>query len=92
MGIGNKEIARFLYETQIILIIFDILFNEFENIEYLIKCGFGKVHKAEWIGHVDVVLKGLYNSGNNILDILREVKYDEWNLMHIYTFFLVENI
>ncbi len=51
-----------------------IPFNEFENIEYLAKGGFGEVHKATFVGHDDVVLKRLYNSSDNILDILKEVK------------------
>jgi len=48
----------------------------------LAKGGFGEVSKAKWIGHYyeeygeysDVVLKRLYNSSDNILDILKEVK------------------
>ena len=60
---GNEEIAKFLYEcrlnrkrhcddyTQW------APFDEFKNIEYLAKGGFGEVHKATWIngyyGHWD---------------------------------------
>ena len=44
------------------------------NIEYLAKGGFGEVHKAKWAYYGwDVVLKRLYSSSNNILDILKEV-------------------
>ena len=54
-----------------------IPFNEFQNIKYLAKGGFGEVQKAEWIGGYDdekeVVLKRLYNSRDKILDILKEV-------------------
>jgi len=61
-----------------------IPFNEFGNIEYLAKGGFGEVHKATWIGYYYrdandeykeevVVLKRIYNSINNILDTLKEV-------------------
>src|SRR5438874_1835440 len=56
-----------------------IPFNEFGNIEYLAKGGFGEVHKATWFGNYEygydmiVVLKRLYNSSDNILDILKEV-------------------
>ena len=59
-----------------------IPFNEFGNIKYLAKGGFGEVSKAKWIGRYDkydeykereVVLKRIYNSSNNILDILKEV-------------------
>ena len=52
-----------------------IPFNEFGNIEYLAKGGFGEVQKATWIKH-DVVLKRIYNSGDKIMDILKEVKKD----------------
>ena len=54
-----------------------ILFDEFKNIKYLAKGGFGKVHKATWIGHREVVLKRIYNNSNDdkIVDILKEVKW-----------------
>ena len=67
----------------VIVNIFDgIPFNEFKNIEYLAKGGFGEVHKATWINAYyvredeDVVLKRLYNnsSDDKIVDILKEVK------------------
>src|SRR5205807_2259107 len=77
---GNKEIARFLYESKlnkcndyIRLNVYNdyirwIPFGEFRNIEYLAKGGFGEVHKAIWCGHrygTEVVaLKRLYNSNN----------------------------
>ena len=65
-----------------------IPFNEFKNIEYLAKGGFGEVHKATWINHgyyntnemkykdIEVVLKRIYNnsSDDKIVDILKEVK------------------
>src|SRR5205823_5619127 len=73
---GNEEMAILIYESK--LNSYDknnirwILFNEFENIEYLAKGGFGVVHKANWISSYDeyddgykkreVVLKRLYNS------------------------------
>ena len=50
------------------------------------KGGFGEVTKAKWVGHYyedhddnkykesDVVLKRLYDSSDEILDILKEVK------------------
>jgi len=82
---GNEEMARFLYDCKLNISsrIEWIPFSEFRNIEYLAKGGFGEVHKAAWIDHdynyydyedLDVVLKGIYNSGNKILDILKEVK------------------
>ena len=78
---GNKEIVRFLcYDEEYIRW---IPFDEFKNIEYLAKGGFGEVHKATWIargyyGYYDknVVLKKIYNnsSDDKIVDILKEVK------------------
>ena len=65
-----------------------IPFNEIVNIEHLARGGFGEVSKAMWCRHYyeydydygghkvkekDVVLKRLYNSSDNILDILNEV-------------------
>ena len=83
----NEKIARFLYYGKLNGNHFKniqwIPFDEFRNVEYLAKGGFGEVHKAAWIDHdynyydyedLDVVLKGIYNSGNKILDILKEVK------------------
>ena len=58
-----------------------IPFDEFKNIKYLAKGGFGEVHKATWINgyyykDVDVVLKRIYNnsSDDKIIDILKEVR------------------
>ena len=84
---GNEEMARFLY-YQCKLNAYDydndyirwIPFDEFKNIEYLAKGGFGEVHKATWIEYgyedEDVVLKRIYNnsSDDKIVDILKEVK------------------
>ena len=91
---GNEEIARFLYyqckldaEHYYEEYIRWIPFDEFKNIEYLAKGGFGEVHKATWINsyyngfemkyyNEDVVLKRIYNnsSDDKIVDILKEVK------------------
>ena len=75
---GCEEIARFLHECNRCNHIQWIQFDEFKNIEYLAKGGFGEVHKATWINdHEDekvVVLKKLFKSSNKILDILKEVK------------------
>ena len=84
---GNEEIARFLYyQCKLNAYYYDekyirwIPFDEFKNIEYLAKGGFGEVHKATWINgdgyHKDVVLKRIYNnsSDDKIVDILKEVK------------------
>ena len=54
---GNEEIARFLYYQCKLKACYDydrnyirwIPFDEFKNIEYLAKGGFGEVHKATWI-------------------------------------------
>src|SRR5438067_442218 len=92
---GNEEIARFLYEHILNAerYYYDyyirwIPFDEFKNIEYLAKGGFGEVYKAIWINSYyddvkmkykedDVVLKRIYNnnsSDDKIVDILKEVK------------------
>ena len=90
---GNEEIAKFLY-YQCKLNAYRyrnnnnyirwIPFDEFENIEYLARGGFGEVHKAILINYydrferkyidLDVVLKRIYNSSDKISDILKEVK------------------
>ena len=74
--------AKLLYQCKLNLArIRWIPFNEFQNIKYLAKGGFGEVQKAEWFGYYnyprkekEVVLKRLYNSRDKILDILKEVK------------------
>src|SRR5256885_2018222 len=83
---GNEEIVRFLYyQCKLNAKYYDnyirwIPFDEFKNIKYLAKGGFGEVHKATWINgdgyHKDVVLKRIYNnsSDDKIVDILNEVK------------------
>ena len=76
---GNKKMARLFYHNDKSNIRW-IPFDEFKNIEYLAKGGFGEVHKAIWIngcyGHRDreVVLKRTHNSSDKIVDILKEVK------------------
>ena len=89
---GKEEIARILYYRcklnacyYLSTCIQWIPFDEFKNIEYLAKCGFGEVHKATWINgyynkyeeeyeNREVVLKRIYNSNDKIVDILKEVK------------------
>jgi hypothetical protein len=74
--------ARLLYKSKLnsnhITYTRWIPFNEFKNIEYLAKGGFGEVLKATWFGdgckEQDIVLKRLYNSRDKILDIFNEVK------------------
>ncbi len=88
----NIEIAELIYESELGRLnaiyrdnIEWIPFNEFKDIKYLAKGGFGEVHKAIWIDfgydsineeykEINVVLKRLYNSRDKILDILKEVK------------------
>jgi len=83
---GNEEIARFLHECKLNAYHYYkgyirwIPFDEFKNIEYLVKGGFSEVHKATWIGYgyyyLDVVLKRIYNnsSDDKVVNILKEVK------------------
>src|SRR5207248_9496008 len=87
---GNEEIARFLYyQCKLNAYSYDseyirwIPFDEFKNIKYLAKGGFGEVHKATWIRYYyysdykmiyydrKVVLKRIYNnsSDDKIVDI-----------------------
>jgi hypothetical protein len=87
---GNEEIARFLYyQCKLDAEYYYrkwIPFNEFKNIEYLAKGGFGEVHKATWIRYdrCYVVLKRIYNnsSDDKIVDILKEVKFIIINIKH----------
>ena len=72
----NEGTARLLYEskTNYNNYVRWIPFNEFGDIEYLAKGGFGEVHKATWIHGPRVILKRIYDSNNKISDILKEVK------------------
>ena len=90
---GNEAIARFLYyQCKLNAVKYNdryiqwIPFDEFKNIEYLAKGGFGEVHKAIWFNGCydycegkykdeDVVLKRIYDSSDRIVDILKEVKF-----------------
>src|SRR5437016_1408284 len=85
---GNEKISRFIYQCKLNAKYYHYIrwipFDEFRNIEYLARGGFGEVHKATWINYYDrfkrkytnmeVVLKRIYNSGDKIVDILKEVK------------------
>ena len=77
---GNEEIVKFLYKCRLSAkhhnddYIQWIPFDEFKNIEYLAKGGFGEVYKATWVNRgQEVVLKRIYNSNDKIVDILKEV-------------------
>jgi len=90
---GDKEIARLLYECKSNAKYYDndyikwIPFDEFREIKYLAKGGFGEVHKAIWLSYnnyrKDVVLKRIYNSNDKIIDILKEVKRSLLRLIHV---------
>src|SRR5207253_1864832 len=84
---GNEEMAKLLCDSKlnrkkyVSSYIQWIPFNGFRNIEYLAKCDFGEIHQATWFDYYygychkeDVVLKRIYNSGNKIADISKEVK------------------
>ncbi len=84
---GNEEIAKFLYECRLNAknhnnYIQWIPFDEFKNIEYLAKGGFGEVHKALWVDGYqyykdqEVVLERIHNSNDKIVDILKKVKQE----------------
>ena len=89
---GNEEIAKFLYECRLDRkwyydnYIRWIPFDKFKNTEYLGKGGFGEVHQAIWINYYnrfydkyrdqEVVLERIYNSNDEIVDILKEVKQE----------------
>ncbi len=78
---GNREIAEFLYECRLNANHHNnytqwIPFDDFKNIEYLAKGGFGKVHKATWIRDQEVALERIHNSNDKIVDILKEVKQE----------------
>jgi len=82
---GNEEIAKLLYESRLNAkhhnnYIQWIPFDEFKNIEYLAKGGFDEVHQATWIDgdqeDQEVVLEGIHNSNDKIVDILKEVKQE----------------
>ena len=83
---GNEEIAKFLYECRLNAknhnnYIQWIPFDEFKNIEYLAKGGFGEVHEATWFycqdhKKTEVVLERIHNSNDTIVDILKKVKQE----------------
>ena len=80
---GNEEIAKFLHKCRLNRkqyydnYIQWIPFDEFKNIEYLTKNGFGEVHKATWFdGDLEVALERIHNSNDKIVDILKKVKQE----------------
>jgi len=49
--------------------------DEFKNVGYLTKGGFGEVYKATWINRDrEVVSERVHNSNDKIADILKEMK------------------
>ncbi|GBC01922.1 hypothetical protein RclHR1_04390007 [Rhizophagus clarus] len=51
-----------------------IPYNQFSEITYIVKGGFGEIYKAKWKGIYDVALKKLYNSQDITKVFLNEVK------------------
>ncbi|PKC61836.1 kinase-like protein [Rhizophagus irregularis] len=72
---GNKIVDDFIKEcNKPNEILKWIPYNQFSEITYLAKGGFGEIYKAKWKGDYDVALKKLYNSRNITMDFLNEVK------------------
>ncbi|GBB93425.1 hypothetical protein RclHR1_02170006 [Rhizophagus clarus] len=81
---GNKDIDKFIQSVQMSFHEFDtkivlkwIPYNEFCNIKYIARGGFGEVYSAERVinGKYDklVALKGLNNSKNVTLEFMNEI-------------------
>jgi hypothetical protein len=81
---GNKDIDKFIQDVQLSFhygnvrnVLKWIPYDEFCNIKYIAKGGFGKVYNAEWVinGKRDkfVALKSLNNSKNVTLEFMNEV-------------------
>ena len=82
---GNEEIAKFLYECRLNSEWYHnnyiqwIPFDEFKNIEYLAKGGFGEVHEAIWVNSYYGFYgfrERKYRNRDKIVDILKEVKQE----------------
>ncbi|EXX65266.1 kinase-like domain-containing protein [Rhizophagus irregularis DAOM 181602=DAOM 197198] len=72
---GNKIVDDFIKEcNKPNEILKWIPYNQFSEITYIAKGGFGEIYKAKWKGIYDVALKKLYNSRNITMDFLNEVK------------------
>ncbi|CAG8737163.1 26576_t:CDS:2 [Racocetra persica] len=97
---GNKEIAEFLYKCKCVdnSVTRWIPFDEFEDIEYLGKGGFGIVHKATWSKamclfgkyvRTRVVLKSL---DCDVSAILKELKpyYEVKDTYDTYDYFMIK--
>ena len=98
---GNEEIAKFLYKCRLNReqyyddYIQWIPFDEFKNIEYLAKGGFGEIHEATWINgyeHYGVVLERTHNSNDKIVDILKEVKQEFIVIITITQMEIIKNL
>uniref|UniRef100_U9TCH5 Protein kinase domain-containing protein n=1 Tax=Rhizophagus irregularis (strain DAOM 181602 / DAOM 197198 / MUCL 43194) TaxID=747089 RepID=U9TCH5_RHIID len=71
---GNKIVDDFIKEcNKPNEVLKWIPYNQFSEITYLAKGGFGEIYKAKWKGAY-VVLKKLYDSQNITVDFLNEVK------------------
>jgi hypothetical protein len=71
---GNQIIDDFIKEcNEPNEILKWIPYNQFSEITYIAKGGFGEIYKAKWKGIYDVALKKLYHSQNITMDFLNEV-------------------
>lgn len=73
---GNKIVDDFIKEcNKPNEVLKWIPYNQFSEITYLAKGGFGEIYKAKWKGAY-VVLKKLYDSQNITVDFLNEVSHN----------------
>ncbi|GBB86039.1 hypothetical protein RclHR1_01250002 [Rhizophagus clarus] len=80
---GNKIVDDFIKECNTPNEILKwIPYNQFSEITYIAKGGFGEIYKAKWNGIYDVALKKLYNSNNITKDFLNECTESNRNNHH----------
>ncbi|PKY46521.1 kinase-like protein, partial [Rhizophagus irregularis] len=87
---GNAIVDKFIFEKKFKW----IPYNQFENIEYLDKGGFGTIYKAIWLKdneNKEVILKCNNNLNENLNEFLNEWKYHESclnsdNIIYFYRF------
>jgi hypothetical protein len=82
---GNKDIDKFIQDIQLSAhkdnnmrnVLKWVPYDEFCNIEFIARGGFGKVYSAEWVTNSQhdkfVALKSLNNSRNITLEFMNEV-------------------
>ena len=59
---GNEDIDRFIYDNELKWIPYD----EFEDVEYINKGGFGTIYKATWIDNDKKVVLKCFNQPNDV--------------------------